>query len=107
MNRARIVIISGLFVVLSTGLWPWAQDAFEIEQAKVPIAIRDISIEILQTPTPDYSAFYSVQVEYSDGSVKPRTGGLIPHLTTAQRNGLQALMVDLRAKAVAEILPTP
>ena len=82
--------------------------AFNKAPSAVPVAIADLSIEIL-SPDPigseSASASYSVQVKHTDGSLKVLTGDLSPHLTTAQINGLLALMAALRVKAVAEILP--
>lgn len=48
---------------------------------------------------------YTVQVVYSDGSVRALSGNLVPHLTTTQINGLLSFVAAMRVKANAEILP--
>lgn len=82
--------------------------AFPEQATSTPAAIADISIQ-LYSPDPlgtDIAgASYSVQVRYSDNSMRVVTGDLVPHLSQAQINGLLSFMADMRVKAVAEILP--
>jgi hypothetical protein len=82
--------------------------AFTRETAVTPVAIADISI-VLFTPEPgsdeQAGASYSVQVRMSDGTIKVRTGDLVPHISQAQTNSLLSFMAAMRTKAVAEFLP--
>jgi hypothetical protein len=82
--------------------------AFSRERAHTPVSIADVTVN-LYSPDPAEGgtsrAEYSVQVRYSDGSINLVAGNLAPHLSNAQINGLLSFMTDMRAKAVAEILP--
>jgi hypothetical protein len=82
--------------------------AFAKESARTPVAIERIRVE-LTTHAPGSegvpSAWYFVQVRFSNDSIEERTGDLIPHLTTAQTNQLLAFMATLRTKAISEFLP--
>lgn len=83
--------------------------AFTREVARTPVSIRDIGIELtdlLQADdTHDYAARFSVQVVMSDGSIQVRQGNLLPHITTAQRNGLLSFMQSLQTQVETELLP--
>ncbi len=82
--------------------------AFSREAARVPVAIAGISVQLYSPDPTGYevaAASYSVQVRYNDGTISVLTGDLVPHLTPAQVNGLLAFLADMRAKAIAEILP--
>jgi hypothetical protein len=83
---------------------------FNRENVKTPVAIADVEVH-LYSPDPAGSevaaAAYTVQVKYSTGEVRVLTGNLTPLLTQAQINGLLSFMADMRAKAIAEILPMP
>lgn len=82
--------------------------AFPKEAVRIPVAVSDISIQ-LYSPDPTGSetarAEYSVQVRYSDNSVRVVAGDLVPHLSQAQINGLLNFVADMRTKANTEILP--
>lgn len=81
--------------------------AFEQEQGRMPASIGDISIvltDYVGLGEPD-TADYEVQVLQADGSLfRLASGNLVPQLTAGQISALQAFMVDIRAKAIAEIL---
>lgn len=82
--------------------------AFPKEAVRTPVSIADISIDLFDpdpTGTEAKAASFTVQVRMSDGSTVVRTGNLLLHITTAQRNSLQNFMTNLRAQAVAESLP--
>lgn len=82
--------------------------AFTLEPSRTPVSIADISIDLFDPEPGDGStagATYSVQIRMSDGSVVVRTGNLVPHITTAQRNALMNFMATLRTQAVGEFLP--
>lgn len=82
--------------------------AFDRQINRTPAAIGPIRIK-LDDPTgatAEMAATFFLTVLDQDGQVlKEIHGDLVPHLTTQQRNGLIQLMEDLRALAVAEILP--
>lgn len=80
--------------------------AFTKEPTRVPTAIGDMSVQMF-TPAGggQGSSDFSIQVMYSDGTMQVKTGNLVPHLTQAQINQLQAFMDALRTKAISEILP--
>ena len=82
--------------------------AFPTEPVRTPTAIADIEIR-LYSPDPTGSetarAEYSVQVRFSDNSVRVVAGDLVPHLSQAQINGLLNFVADMRTKANTEILP--
>lgn len=84
--------------------------AFEREPTRIPQAIEDIEARLFD-PNPagseERGAQYSVQIRFSDGSLRVREGDLVPHLTAAQISALQGFMATLRAKALAELLPSP
>lgn len=82
--------------------------AFSKEQIRTPTAIADIEVRLFSPdPTGNESAgaTYSVQVRFSDGTMRVVAGNLTPHLSTAQINALLSFMADMRVKAKAEILP--
>lgn len=82
--------------------------AFPAATAPTPTAIADIEVQLYNPdPTGDAvaGATYSVQVKYSDGSIKVLTGDLVQHLTPTQINSLLAFTAAMRTKAIAEILP--
>ncbi len=73
-----------------------------------PTAIADIEVRLFSpdpTGTGTPSADYSVQVIYSDGSMRVLTGNLVPHLTQGQINSLLSFMASLRVQANDQILP--
>lgn len=84
--------------------------AFTKEVVRSPVSIGDISIDLFD-PDPNAieieqkGATYNVQIRYSDGVIETRSGNLLPHITTAQRNGLQSFMASLRTQAATEFLP--
>jgi hypothetical protein len=85
--------------------------AFGRESTVTATGIGGIVIELSDLILTDgsgdhkYLGTYAVKVQRSDGSEVVRSGNLLPHLTTAQRNGLLSFMADLRAQAEAQILP--
>ena len=78
--------------------------AFEPDVIATPQTIADISIQLTDMADGKKTAAYSVQVAMSDGTIKVRTGDLLPHITTAQRNALQNSMASLRTQATTEML---
>ena len=75
--------------------------AFSKEPTRTPIAIADISIQLMSpdpTGTDTPTADFSVQVRYSDNTIRVLTGNLAPHLTQAQINALQSFMASLRTQ---------
>lgn len=82
--------------------------AFNQEPARTPSAIADIEV-CLYSPDPTGAgaagATYSIQVRYSDDSIRVIKGDLVPHLTPQQGSALLAFMDAIRVKANAEILP--
>lgn len=82
--------------------------AFPTQPTRTPTAIADIEIRLYSPdPTGNESphAEYSVQVRYSDNSVRVVAGDLVPHLSQGQINGLLSFLADMRVKANNEILP--
>lgn len=71
-------------------------------------AIKDISIQIFD-PDPlgseNQAIEYSVQIEFSDGSIQIKKGDLQPHLTGTQITTLVSFMASLRTQAGNEFLP--
>ncbi len=82
--------------------------AFPLEPTRIPISIRDISIDLFD-PDPlgeeVQGVRYSVQIVFDNGEIGVRTGNLIPQLTPAQITQLQTFMATMRAKAEDEFLP--
>jgi len=84
---------------------------FEKAQAKIPAAIGDLSIVLIDYADPEpgqerQRARFEVQVKDASGEViRVMNGDLAPHLTQQQINQLKAFMDAMRAKAEAEILP--
>ena len=82
--------------------------AFQTEPIRTPTAISDIEVR-LYSPDPTGNetarAEYSVQVRFSDNSVRVVAGDLVPHLSQGQINALLSFMDDMRTKANTEILP--
>jgi hypothetical protein len=83
---------------------------FDRQLPNTPTAIGEIRIMLADANgvAADMKAGFFVQVFNQNGELfREISGDLAPHLSTAQRNGLIQLMQDMRAKAVAEILPAP
>ena len=83
---------------------------FDRQQADTPASIGEIRITIADPDgvISNMGAGFFVRVLNQNGNLfKEMSGDLVPHLTTAQRDGLIQLMQDLRALAVSEILPAP
>jgi len=78
--------------------------AFSRENTATPQSIRDISIQITDLVNGSKAATFSVQVLMSDGTMRVRTGDLVPHITTAQRDGLLNFIAALRTQAAGQIL---
>ncbi len=84
---------------------------FERAQAKIPAAIGDLSIVLIDYADPEpnqerQQARFEVQVKDADGEIiRIMNGDLAPHLTQQQISQLKAFMDAMRAKAEAEILP--
>jgi hypothetical protein len=87
--------------------------AFGREPTVTATAIGNIVIELSDLILTDgsgdhkYLGTFNVKVQRSDGSEVARSGNLLPHLTTAQRNALLSFMQALRTQAEDELLPTP
>lgn len=83
--------------------------AFEPIDPITAIKIIDISTQNFD-PDPDSEETqdiqYSVQVLMSDGSIKVKTGNLVPELTAIQITTQQTFMAELRALATAQFIPT-
>lgn len=66
------------------------------------VGVRDISYNLFD-PDPDgnesQAMRYEAQVVWSDGSISTETGNVVPHLTTSEVTGQQALLLRLRGKA--------
>ena len=79
-------------------------------ETRTPDKIEDLSIILTdyvaagEEPAKQ-TAYYSVQVRYSDGSIKEMTGDLVPHLTSSRITALKGFMDEMRTKAEEEILP--
>ena len=83
--------------------------AFDKAEARIPVAVRDLSITLVDhSEVSDRAAYqsarYSVQVGYDNGDIEVMNGDLVPHITTAQIEALQAFIAGLRVQAAAEIL---
>ncbi len=78
--------------------------AFEPVVSPTPASIADISIQLTDLADGTKAATYSVQVRMSDGMIRVQTGDLLPHITTAQKNALQAVMANLRTQATGQML---
>lgn len=84
--------------------------AFGREPTVVPVKIQDLEISLFDpdpTGTESQKARVAVQVKMSNGDVVTRQFNLVDHVSGATITQLQTLAATLRAKAVAEILPTP
>jgi len=88
--------------------------AFILEPGRVADGIGNIVVTLKDAvevagdnPQSAYqSARFELVVEFDDGSTKNKPGNLLPHITTAERDALMDFMTTLRARAVAQILPT-
>jgi len=84
---------------------------FEKAQAKIPVAIGDLSIVLIDYADPEpnqerQQARFEVQVKDAGGEViRVMSGNLAPHLAQQQTDQLKAFLDAMRAKAEAEILP--
>ncbi len=88
--------------------------AFTTIPDKTATKIIDISVHLFD-PDPTrqtvidgdetQGARFTVQVEFNDGSLDPKKGDLVPHITPAQISALQAFMDSLRTQANDEFLP--
>lgn len=76
-----------------------ADDIFPVVTTVTDIGVRDMEVVLFRPTTGTMTARYNVQVARSDGSIAVRSGDLVPHLTTAEINGLIALMNRLNTKA--------
>lgn len=74
-------------------------DIFPALATVTDVGVRDMEITLFRPNTGQMSARYNVQVARSDGSTAVRSGDLVPNLTTAEINGLMALMNRLNTKA--------
>jgi len=92
--------------------------AFEKAQPKIPAAIGDLSVVLIDyevAPVDEdgnpqenlrQQARFEVQVKDADGEViHVVSGDLAPHLTQQQIDQLKAFLDAMRMKAEAEILP--
>jgi len=79
--------------------------AFEVEPVRTPEGIGSLRVTLLIERDGYKAARYAVEVAMDDGTFVTRKGDLVPHLTQAEIQSLQAFMDDLGAKAEAEILP--
>jgi hypothetical protein len=80
--------------------------ALKQEPTRTPVGIGKIRVIITDldgTPA-GKSIEFEASVELSDGSRISRHGSLSEHITVAQRQALNAFMVDLRAQAIAQIV---
>ena len=78
---------------------------FTAKEVRTPTTIGDVRVLLEVKSDGQESAEYTVYVLDQTGrSMGPVQGDLVPHLSAAQINGLQALMVDVREKAQA-LLP--
>jgi len=91
---------------------------FEKARAKIPAAIGDLSIVLIDyevAPLDEdgnpqenlrQQARFEVQVKDADGEIiRIMNGNLAPHLTQQQIDQLKAFLDAMRTKAEAEILP--
>jgi len=84
--------------------------AFDRQQSNIPTSIGEIRIMIADSTgvASDMRAGFFVRVLNQNGDLyREIEGDLVPHLTTAQINGLIQFMHDLRILAISEILPNP
>lgn len=82
--------------------------AFEEQSSRVPTSIGPMKIKLfdLNGQPAGMSAAYTLEVLDQNGrELKVLSGDLVPHLTPAQINGLLQFMADLRAQAIAQVLP--
>lgn len=79
-------------------------DSFIPEPVLSPSTIEDISIHLFDGVSGKNDISYSYQVRLSDGSMKVKTGNLIPYLTQGQINQLQGVMSAIRAKVTDEVI---
>lgn len=99
LNLCLMLVTIGLLLVFGV---VFAQDTFPSEVASItPVSID----EIIVTLTNNDQVRYSIQIRMSDETIRVRTGDLLPHLTTAQKNAMVNFMDQLNTKAEAEFLP--
>lgn len=83
--------------------------AFPAEPTRIPTAIQDIEIRLIAIKNPDSTitkqARIEVQVLFNTGDIRLYTDNLIPHITVAQRNQLNAFLDAMRTQAEDQILP--
>ena len=75
------------------------------EGNRVPTSIGNIVITLKDTDIAQTVAFTVRVLDQDDVMMRDLQGNLAPHLAPAQITALQDFMADMRAKAVAEILP--
>lgn len=78
-----------------------ADDVFPGETIITDVGVRDIEIILFRGNSGTQSAHYNIQIERSDGSIKVKSGNLVPHLTNAEIAALQTLANRIRTKAQA------
>ena len=78
---------------------------FEQESTKTPESIGRMTITLMTEPPDHQEAEYDLVIGFDDGSTTTKRGGLIPHITPAERTALMGFMDTLRARAESEILP--
>jgi len=78
-----------------------ADDIFPAVSTVTDVGVRDIEVVLFRPTVGAMDAWYNVQVERTDGSILVRSGHLVSHLTTAEINGLIALMNRINTKAKA------
>lgn len=76
-----------------------ADDIFSPVTVVTDVGVRDIEMIVFRGNDGTQGARYNIQVIRSDGSIVVRSGNLVPHLTTAEVNGLITLMNRIRTKA--------
>jgi len=82
--------------------------AFELEATRTATGILDLMVTMNDVVSEDvqYQAIsLQYNVEMNTGEIVHRRVNLVPHITTAQRNGLIAFMAAVRTLLETEVLP--
>lgn len=83
--------------------------AFETGENKIATTIGPVVLTIEdginREGVPFQAARFGIKVYDQNGEhMETKSGNLIPHLTTPQKNGALQLLTDIRTKAEAEII---
>ena len=74
-------------------------DNFTAVGNRILLGVKDIDYRITDIDDGTDAMSYSAQLLFDDGSLMQVSGNVVPHLTSAELSGLQALIARLRGKA--------